>query len=478
MKRFYHLITPLIFLFAAGKLFAQGESASVFTLDQCIEYALKNAISVKNATLDEEIAQSKVKETIGIGLPQISGNATVDHNQKLRRFFATYDPNGGFFDFSGVPGIEAGDVIAARNFFQLRNNGDVGVNINQIIFNGSYLVGLQASNAYKDLAYKSTAQTQEQIIQQVTKAYYAVLINKERVELFTSNIARVDSLLKNTKALYENGFAESIDADRIQVSLNNLIAERDKFENINQLGVALLKFNMNYPINEPIEVIGNIQDVTIDTRLSDYKQNWDYKSRPDYQVLEANRKLQELNIKNQYAQSLPSLSAHANLGYFTQSPTIGGIFTTDSNIADAGGVGPDKWYGYSMVGVSLNVPIFTGLQRTHRIQQEKLVLRKINNGFESLKSGIDLEIKQASVNFENAIKTLASQQQNMELAKKIAHVTKVKYEQGVGSNLEVVNAEDALRQAQTNYYNALFEALVSKVDLEKAYGRLLNNQKD
>lgn len=223
MKQFYQLFAVIAGLALTGQGIAQEKAASVFTLEQCIEYAKKNNISSVNAGLDEDIANAKVKETIGIGLPQVSGSASINHNEKLRRFFTTYDQNGGFIDLSGVPGIQDGDVVAAQNFFQLKSSGDAGININQIIFNGSYVVGLQASQAYKDLAYKSSNLTEEQLVQGVMKAYYAVLINKERTELFSSNIARVDSLLRNTKALYENGFAESIDPDRIQVTLNNLI---------------------------------------------------------------------------------------------------------------------------------------------------------------------------------------------------------------------------------------------------------------
>ena len=387
MKNRLQIIAVIVGLVISGSVFGQDQPAAptVFTLEQCIEYAKQNNISSKNATLDEEIAKAKVKETIGIGLPQISGSVSVDHNNKLRRFFTTYSSSGGFIDLSGVPGIEDGDVVAAQNFFQLKSSGDAGININQLIFNGSYIVGLQASNAYKDLASKNANLTEEQIVQGVTKAYYAVLINKERTDLFTSNIARVDSLLRNTKELFKNGFAESIDADRIQVTLNNLITERDKFLNLNELGLELLKFQMNYPMNEPISVAGTIQEVQVNVDISAYTNNWDYKSRPDYQVLEANQRLQELNVKNQYAKLMPSISAYANMGYSTQSPTVGGIFKTNSGIADAGGVGPDKWYGYSLIGVRLQVPIFTGLQQTYKLQQEKLSLQKINNNFIELK---------------------------------------------------------------------------------------------
>lgn len=470
MKQLYSVLIIVLGFTQLG--YAQTKA---FTLEECIKFALENSIAAKNATLDEEIAKAKVKETVGIGLPQVSGNVSVDHNQKLRRFFTSYNPNGGFIDLSGIPGIEPGDVVSAENFFQLRNSGDAGISISQIIFNGSYLVGLQASNAFKNLATKEANQTTEQITQQVTKAYYAVLINKERAALFESNIARVDTLLRNTRALNNNGFTEGIDVDRIQVTLNNLIAERDKFLNLNSLSVELLKFQMNYPMNEPLEVSGNITDIQVDSNLDAYNE-FDYKARPDYQVLEANKRLQELNIKNRYAESLPSISARANLGYSTQSATLGGVFKTETDIPDTGSFGPDKWYGYSLIGVSLNIPLFTGLQRSYQIQQEKLRLQKINNGFTSLKSSIDLEIKQAAINYDNALKSLTAQKQNMDLAQKIARITKIKYEQGVGSNLEVVTAEDGLRQAQTNYYSSLFDVMIAKVDLDKAHGKLVSTK--
>lgn len=470
MKQFYKLSVLMLGLLLAGQVNAQ----QTFTLDQCIDYALKNSITVQNSVLDQQIAAAKVKETIGIGLPQISATASVVHNPKLSRFFTTYTGPGGFVgDLSGVPGIQTGDVIAARNFFQLQSSGGASVTANQLLFNGSYLVGLQASSVYKELAVKAGNQSKEQIIQQVMKAYYGVLINKERINLFANNIARVDSLLRNTKALNQNGFAEAIDVDRIQVTLNNLLSERNKFLNLNELGIEVLKFQMNYPMDQPLEVVGSINEVQVDTNLDHYKEGFDYKIRPDYQVLETNRRLQALNVKNQHATFMPSLNAFATLGYSTQSPQIGGLFKTNSSIVDSGSLGPDKWYNYSQIGVSLNVPVFSGLQRHYKLQQEKIVLQKVDNGFRSLKNGIDLEIRQASLIFENAISTLETQRANMELASKVAQVTKIKYEQGVGSNIEVIDAENSLRQAQTNYYGAMFDAMVAKIDLDKAYGKLL-----
>jgi outer membrane protein len=473
MKRTYILIVAV--LLAGGNVLAQEPQTQngTFTLDQCIQYALRNSVNAQNAILDQDIAKARVKETTGLGLPQVVAGAGVTWNQKLPRFFQRYTPPGsGFSFFPEIPGINEGDVVAAQNFFQLQGAGDANVQINQLIFNGSYFVGLQAASAYRDLATKNAAMTQQDIVLNVTKAYYGVLINNERAELFDDNIARVDSLLRNTKALNTNGFAESIDVDRIQVSYNNLVAERDKFLNLKDLSLALLKFQMNYPMNDEMNVTGSIEEIQIQSNPE--SGEWDFKSRPDYQVLEANRQLQALNLKNQYAGALPTIAAFGKLGYQTQSNTIGGLFKTNTRLDEntIPGVGPDKYYSYSMYGVSLTWNIFTGTQRHFKIQQEKLSLQKIENNFRSLKAGIDLEVKQASIMFDNAMKSLTAQKQNMDLAGNVARVTRIKFEQGVGSNLEVVTAEGDLKTAQTNYYSALFDAMIAKVDLDKAYGRL------
>ena len=169
---------------------------------------------------------------------------------------------------------------------------------------------------------------------------------------------------------------------------------------------------------------------------------------------------------------MPSLVGFVNLGYSTQSPNISGLFKTESNVPTTEEFGPDKWYSYSSFGITLNVPLFSGLQRNYQLQQAKLSLLKIQNSYSSLKQSIDLSIQQNTVTYQNSIETLKSQRENMELAEKVARVTKIKYEQGVGSNIEVTDAESSLREAQVNYYNALYDAIIAKVDLDKAYAKI------
>jgi outer membrane protein len=214
MKR---ILTLLIAVMVSGIALAQTQpQQTTFTLDECIEYALTNAINAQNSRIDQEVADARVKEVIGMGLPQINVSSTVAHNPQLPRFFMAYNPASPIGPGS-IPGVNEGDVMAMRNFFQLQSNGDANAQVNQLIFNGSYIVGLQATSAYRELADKNALRTNEEIIQGVMKAYYGVLINTERITLFDANIARVDTTLRNTKALHQNGFAESIDVDRIQV---------------------------------------------------------------------------------------------------------------------------------------------------------------------------------------------------------------------------------------------------------------------
>jgi outer membrane protein len=477
MKRLPQILFAIVM--TAGVVHAQ-QTPTAFTLDDCIRYAMENTIDVKNAHVDEQIAKAKVRETTGLGLPQIDGSVSVQHNNKLPRFFATYQTAQGFAgnNEDGSPrldlaGVQPTDIIAMQQFFQLPSSGNAGLTVNQLLFSTTYLVGLKAADTYKQLATRTAEQTEIKVIENVTKAYYSVLINNERIGLFDNNIARVDSLLRTTTALNSNGFAEAIDVDRIRVTLNNLKSERLKFLNLQSLSIGLLKFQMNYPIDKEIVIKGSLTDLSVNENLfNEYEQGWDYKNRIEYKMLETQRDLRELDVKNYVSRNHPSLVGFWNGGFSTQSPNIAGVFKTETPIGDNGVVGPDRWYSYSSFGISLKVPVFSGMQRTYQAQQARLALLKVDNQFTSLRQSIDLSIQQNTVTYKNALETFRSQRENMELADRVAKITKIKYEQGVGSNIEVIDAENSLRQAQVNYYNALFDAISAKTDLDVAYAKI------
>lgn len=454
-------------------------TVSRFTLDDCIEYALANSVDAQNARIDQEIAAARVKETVGIGLPQITGSVVVQQSPTQPRFFGQYFPSDGSgFSFisdadAQALGINPGDVFAAQNFFQLKGYGDANVGINQLIFNGSYIVGLQASQAYKDLSFKEANQTNETIRLNVSKAFYNVLIAEERLTLVQANLKRLDTLYRNTVEMYRNGFAEKLDADRLRVSINNLKSSVLEMESFYDLSVKLLKFQMNFPYGETLELDGTLNDELVQT-VEVPMEELNYALRPDYQVLQANYKLQQLNIRNKYAEALPAISAFANLGYSTQSPNFGGLFSTEADFEGVDAVGPDKWYGYSTLGLRMSWNMFTGLQRNYQIQQQKLSLRQLENGFKAMERSIELEVEQTQMNLDNALRKLDVQKENMQLATEIYEITQTKYEEGVGSNLEVIDADNSLKEAQTNYFGALYDAIVAQLELKKALG-ILNN---
>lgn len=469
----------LLFMMMATWLAAQDASAGQgLTLEQCIAYALDNNVNAQNARLDEEIAKAKVKETVGIGLPQVSGTVTAQYSPTQQRFFNQYIPGQSFFindSIAQVYNIQDGDVVALENFFALKGSGDASLSINQLIFNGSYIVGLQAANTYKELSVRQANQTKEDVVLQVSKAFYNLLIVNERLDLVESNLKRLDTLFRNTQAMLETGFAEKIDVNRLKVTLNNLKVGKQDLVNLKDVSEKLLKFQMNYPFDNELVINGKLEAAAL-SPVENTGDAFDYSLRPDYQVMMVNKQLQQLNIKNKYAESLPSIGAYANLGYMTQSPGFGGIFKTEASFEGNDQLGPDKWYGYSALGLRLSWNVFTGLQRTYQVQQQKLDLLKMENGMRSLEKSIDMEIDRTEANLQNAIAKLEVQRESMELAADIFDITEIKYQEGVGSNLEVVEADNALKEAQTNYYSALYDAIIAQLEFKKALGILYNQQ--
>jgi len=458
------------------------------SLQDCIDYALKNNISIKNSKLDEQIARSKVGEVRAIGLPQIYGSIGYQHNLKLRdiygvadstsflapRVFTPYQVTG--TDFSGntrpftaveqgALTVPEGKVYKTANFFQLPNTLDASLNFSQIIFSGSYIVGLQAANTYKELSAKATDQTMIQTKASVTKSYYLALINLERMSLFDANILRVDSLLSQTQKLQKSGFVEQIDVDRIEVTLNNLITERQKFENLMLLSNVLLKYQMGMPMESNIVLMDELSAMSFDENsLSKEKVN--YNNRVEYLQLKTSKKLAELDLKNNQWANLPSLAFSGNLGVFTSNKDLN-VFSNE-NFAEKN----KMWSDYGLLQLGLNIPLYGGGSRMYKTQQANLTVKKTENSIKDLERAIDLQTKQSEINFNNSIKSLETQKRNMKLAENVTIISQKKYKQGVGSNLEITTAESALKEAQVNYYNSLFDAINSKVEYDLATGTI------
>ena len=428
-----------------------------FTAQNAVQYALENSPLVKNAKIEIEVAKAKVSETFGIGLPQISGNALVQNYPEVQRFVLENTENTPFYT-NQLPK----DAPVAFGL-QLANSFSGSIGLTQLIFNGSYIVGLKASKTYQELSVKQLKQAKINLTEQVLKSYYAILVNQEKAKLIDLNLSRLDSTFKETKALFKNGFVEKIDLDRIEVQLNNLKSERQKTDRFLKLSTNVLKLQMGMPVNEAIELTSKLDSIKPEN-ITAANPTIDYSTRIEYSTLQTQKALAGLAIRNIKAGYLPTLVGLATLG----------VNSAASKFQNLGNFSEKNRYApYGFIGLSLNVPIFDGFQKRFQNQQARFNLEKLNNGIKQQENTIDLELSQANTNLANAQTNLEIQKRNLDLAQEVVRVSKVKYRQGVGSNLEVTNSESSLKESQNNYYTALYDFVIAKIDLDKAQGLLV-----
>ncbi|NBB29399.1 TolC family protein [Cellulophaga sp. BC115SP] len=420
-----------------------------YTLKEAIDYAVKNHSNVKTAQLDVLNASAKVNEIKAMGLPQVNANIGYTNNLIIQRVFIpakTFDPN-----------AKEGDVVAAE--FGVRNSGNAVASLSQLLFDGSYTLGLKAADVYKELSAKSLTQTKQQIAENVTKAYYGILVNEERLEILKLNMGRLDSLFNQTKALNLQGFVEKLDVQRLEVQKNNLSIEYKNVERLQELSYNLLKFQMGLPLTEPVVVTDKLSSVNLNEFLPENETPFQYGDRIEYSMLQTQDRLAQLDLKNQKAGYLPKVFLTSTYGYSTGRPQFGDLITK-------------PWFNAATLGFSIQVPIFDGFAKKYKIIQSANAVQKIKENFTFLQNSIDLQVKQGQITLKNAYETLQEQKHNMDLAKEVVRVTKIKYEQGVGTNLELVNAESSYKEAQNNYFATLYNVLIAKVDLDKAKGKL------
>lgn len=452
MRHRFTILTVIVGLTISGNVFGQDKTTSgVYTLQQCIEYANEHNPNLKNAKASVEASEAKVGEIIATGLPQISGNADLGDNYLIP---TTWIPAIVF-----NPNAAPGELAPVK--FGTQYTGRATLDVNQMIFNGSYFVGLKASRTYTELSRADLVSSKIELVAAIKKAYYSVLVNKERQALIEINAHRLDSLLRQVKAMHENGFAEKIDVSRIQVQVNNINNTLRSSSIGLEVSYNLLKFQMGLPMSSQITLADSLSAIQLDVLDPDFKSEFNYNNRIEYQKLNLNHSLTELDIKNTRSQYLPSLDFYGNYG--------ASYGTSNFNNFVAFG---DNWKTMGAFGLRLHVPIFDGFMKRKQVQQKQVQLDQIENMQALTRDQIDMEQSQVSLSFQNTIEALKVQKENMALAEEVYKVTVIKYQEGVGSNIEVLDADASYKEAQTNYYAALFDALITSVDLEKAYGKI------
>lgn len=448
LKKYALLLALAVMVFHTK---AQDANKTSFSLQEAIDYAMKNSPNYQNAELDYKSADYRRKEITGMGLPMINGS--IDFKDYID--IPTQLIPG---DFMGQPG----KYIPLK--FGTKYQATAGFGASWNILNSEYFLGLKAQTLFMDLAKINITRSKADVIIAVSKAYYTVVISRERVKTLDANIATVKKNYDDAKAANEQGLVELIDKERLEVQYNNLITEKNKALNSIQLAEAFLKFQMGYQINQPINLTDslNLQD----SEFQELSTTADITQRPEYKLAQTQQAMYELDVKRYKYAFLPSISITGAYQFNAQRNDFT-FLQFDKN-------DPTKqWYKISLVGATLNLPIFTGMQRVNRLQQAKITALKGKNSLNNLMLGTQLEASNASVNYTNAYQTLLSQQKNMELAQHIADVASKKYESGVGTNTDLVIAQTSLVTAQTNYYSALFDMIVAKLDYQKAMGTLV-----
>jgi len=292
----------------------------------------------------------------------------------------------------------------------------------------------------------------------VTKAYYAVLVNRERLKLLENSIEQLRALLKETKAYQDNGFAEKLDVDRLQVNLNNLETEQEKVRQLVELSYNLLKFQMGMNVNDRLELTDTLNPDDFNPQAP--AEGPELQKRIEYDVLQQAIRLQDLNIRRLRNAWMPTAHLYGSMQTQAQRMQL--------DFYDYKG----RWYPISTVGVQIQLPLFDGFRRSAAIQKAQLERRKLTNELDDLSNTVQFEFQNARIQLTNSIRSLEVQRRNLNLAQEVYRVTKIKYEEGVGANLEVINADTELKQARTNYFNTLLEAYLALIDVQKAMGTL------
>jgi outer membrane protein len=459
-----------IFAFFPAALQAQDSvkiARHEMSVQQAVDYALKNNATVKNALLDIKVQQEVNKQFTAAAYPSINASLGTTYNpaiatQVLPNFIspATYQVliDEGVQNGSGNPIQMPADFGFVAAQFGTKFSANAGISLNQILFDGQVFVGLQARGAAIKLYEKGAEVTNETIKANVQKVYYQLAVSKTQIEMLDAIIALTEKNLRDTRIIYENGFREKLDVDKETVRLANLQTEKQKVLNQISNGYYALKLLMGMPIQDELVLTDKVTDTDVKDGMLD-AATYKHEDRKDYQQAQISKQLLEYNVRRYQLSQIPTVSLSA-------------LYAKNAQRNKWNFFGRGDWFDIANVNLNVSIPIFNGFFTKSKIQEAKIQVQKVNNQLEGMKLWIDNDVAAAKNNYKNAIATMDFQKKNMELAETIYQQTKKKYEVGTGSQIEIVAAQTELKSAQTNYVAALYDAIIAKVDFLKATGKL------
>jgi outer membrane protein TolC len=431
--------------------------------------AFENRVEILNAKLDIKNQEAFNKEVTGLALPQITANMSVGRNFNipvtvLPDFIspAVYNvlENEDVRNGSGDPVKWDGIINTFPARFGVPWQAAFQASVQQIIFQPEVFVALKAREGAMELYETQLKVAQDSVKYNVYLVYYGVLVAEKGLEFARGSKSRLTKLLSDQEAFFKAGFIERLDLDRTKVNLNNISTTVANLENTVTNAYAALKFALAVPQSDSLHLMDTLSRDWIEEDIFSFEETFEYNQRFEIQALRKSEELQKLQVKRFKMSALPTVSAQWNLATNAQRNRF--------TFFDAG----DRWFFSNIVGVNVSVPITDGWQRHNRVKQAQYSLEKTRNSIDRFQQAIDYQIINTRNSLSNAIVALNNQEENKALAERVFETTKIKYEQGLGSSFEVLQAETDLQVALTNYYQALYNAGVARITYMQSLGQM------
>lgn len=461
MKRLTYVMLILMF-FAFAKAHSQQSETGLesyrFSLEQAIEFALANNYQAINAKRDIAAALKQKWETTATGLPQITG--TADYQYQIKQ------------PITALPG-EIVDPSLAGTFvpvaFSPQQSATLNATLSQVIFDGSYIVALEASKTFLEFSENANNKTKLEVRKGIINAYGGVLLSQENVEIITKNLNTLKENLYETRKIFENGLAEEEDVEQLQITYLQLTNQLNSAKKQTEIATNMLQLALGIELIQPIYLTDNLESLavkTIDPALTNTNLNLDQSI--DYRIAQNFSKQRRLEYKLERSQALPKITAFVNYG--TQTFDDNFVFFNNNT----------QWFQQSVTGLSINWPIFTSFGRTARVARAKIALDQALTDLQRTKQEIELEYNRNSNEYQFAIDTYYTSKENLQLAERIENKNRIKFAEGISTSFDLRQAQTQLFQAQSEYLNSMFQVITNKAALETVLNtpNYITNTKD
>jgi outer membrane protein TolC len=462
------------------------EFVKVFSLEDAVQYALKNNFDAKNSSLDLDKARWRNWEIKSIGLPSVSANADYTYYFKLpivpaaeQIFNNPNQPSTKIFSYlaQSDPVIQqilynsAIESKEAQITFVLPHNFTSGITVSQLIFDGRYIIGLKATRDFTKIARLQKDLSDREVRYNVMKAYYQAQSTQESVNYLQEVKKLLEKITNDTRKIYNEGLIEELDVNRLELALSNLEGQLKTTEKLAQVAMANLKFQMGLNLTDEIILTDKISDLRakIDPTTA---ENFDASKRAEYQLLEVTTRVRNYDVQQRRSGHFPTLVGFLNYGWQAQVNDFRDFFSKrEVTYPDGEVIRKSRWFEAGIVGLKLNIPIFDSGNKLANVQQGKIDELKHKNDFEKFKQASALQFASAQAFFIQALNEELFTKKSVELSEKIFYKTRVKFTEGLGSSFEMVQAQQELIQNKIKFIQAQLNLLNTKADLDKAAGK-------